>query len=76
MHVAYTVRHQGGHARQTRRVRSVTHSRSDAVNTWDGRHCSVPAAMQITVGSYVRIDEQCRTRAVRGLLCRVQALEC
>ena len=32
--------------------------------------------MQITVGSYVRIDEQCRTRAVRGLLCRVQALEC
>ena len=32
--------------------------------------------MQITVGSYVRIDEQCRTRAVRGLLCRVQALQC
>ena len=32
--------------------------------------------MQITVGSYVRINEQCRNRAVRGLLCRVQALEC
>ena len=42
----------------------------------DERHCSLPAAMQITVGSYVRIDEQCRTRAVRGLLCRVQALQC
>ena len=42
----------------------------------DERHCSLPAAMQITVGSYVRIEEQCRTRAVRGLLCRVQALEC
>jgi hypothetical protein len=40
------------------------------------RHCSLPAAMQITVGSYVRINEQCRNRAVRGLLCRVQALEC
>ena len=40
------------------------------------RHCSLPAVMQITVGSYVRINEQCRNRAVRGLLCRVQALEC
>ena len=32
--------------------------------------------MKITVGSYVRINEQCRNRAARGLLCRVQALEC
>ena len=40
------------------------------------RHCSPTIAMQITVGSYVRINEQCRNRAVRGLLCRVQALEC
>ena len=39
------------------------------------RHCSLPAAMQITVGSYVRIHEHRRNRVVRGLLCRVQALE-
>ena len=39
------------------------------------RRCPLPAAMQITVGSYVRINEQCRNRAARGLLCRVQALE-
>ena len=31
--------------------------------------------MQITVGSYVRIHEHPRNRVVRGLLCRVQALE-
>ena len=31
--------------------------------------------MQITVGSYVRIHEHRRNRVVRGLLCRVQALE-
>jgi len=39
------------------------------------RHSSPSSAMQVTVGSYVRIHEQCRNRAVRGLLCRVQALE-
>lgn len=39
------------------------------------RRCPLPTAMQITVGSYVRINEQCRNRAARGLLCRVQALE-
>ena len=68
-----------GHTRHgvtKRRCGRTSRTRTRGRTERDERHCSLPAAMQITVGSYVRIDEQCRTRAVRGLLCRVQALQC
>ena len=60
--------------RPTRPTHGVTRSLHRPQHTHE-RCCPPPAAMQITVGSYVRINEQCRNRAARGLLCRVQALE-
>ena len=66
----------GASDRAFTRPRGRTSLRAPQQPQQNERHCSLPAVMQITVGSYVRINEQCRNRAVRGLLCRVQALEC